>query len=195
MSNHPTNAAHHHPSRLIYNAASGKLTGWVGTTHFNETAYSGGSRGHKSHIPHAQAARYLHDSPATALYGRLATTQEVYDKKTDTYSQRGGTIPPGHYRCVYMHNHPPFHECIFLRPMKDAHAIHSPFSTTPIVHHRGGFFIHGHGPKGSDGCIVLADEHRRKVLNRAIKDFSGPVILEVTNVSYMLPAERGGVNA
>jgi hypothetical protein len=195
VSDHPTSVANHHPARLTYDAATEKLTGWVGTIHFNEIAYSGGGRGHKSHVSHAQATRYLHDSPATTLYGRLATTQEVYDKKTDTYSKRGGTIPPGHYRCVYTDDHATFHQCIFLRPLKDAHAIHSPFAITPIVHNRGGFFIHGHGPKGSDGCIVLENEQRRKVLNQAIKDFPRSVILEVIHVSYMLPAEIGGVIA
>ena len=57
---------------------------------------------------------------------------------------------------------------------------------------RGGFFIHGSGRKGSDGCIVLANEHERQRLNAAVKDFAGVVVLHVTHVGYMLPAELGG---
>jgi hypothetical protein len=178
-------------ARLTYDAASETLTGNVAGNHFHERAFSGGSRGHKSSVRKAAAARYLHNDPLNESLGRLATTREVYDKKTDRYKQRGGTIPPGHYLCVYMRHHAAFGECVFLEPTKDAHAIHSPFSRFPIVHHRDGFFIHGHGPKGSDGCIVLANEPRRKLLNGVIRDFAGSVILEVKNVSYLLPAERG----
>jgi hypothetical protein len=181
-----------HGATLTYNAAAELLTGTIGTANFHEVAFSGGSRGHKTTAPD-KARRYLHKSNLNDSLGRLATTPEVYVKKTDTYQQRGGTIPPGHYRCIYVGNHPTFHECIFLDPAADAHAIRSPFARHPIAHHRGGFYIHGQGPKGSDGCIVLANEQRRKALNHAVRDFihhfHGGVILNVTNVSYVLPAE------
>ena len=183
-----------HPdtATLTYNAAAELLTGKIGTVNFHEVAYSGGSSGHKTTSPD-KAKRYLHKSNVNDSLGRLATTSEVYNKKTDTYQQRGGTIPPGHYRCIYMENHSTFHECILLHPAADAHAIHSPFARHAIVHHRGGFFIHGQGPKGSDGCIVLANELRRKALNQAIRAFihslHGRVILNVEHASYMLPAE------
>lgn len=175
-------------AKLVYSAASQTLTGLIGDIHFNDIAYSGGSRGHKA-TASANAKRYLHASSLNESMGRLATTREIYDKKSDTYSQRGGTIPPGHYHCVYVASHPSFHECIRLDQMRDAHAIVSPFARHAIVHHRGGFFIHGHGPKGSDGCVVLANETRRKLLNQAVKRYQGRVVLEVTHVSYILPAE------
>lgn len=180
-----------HVARLTYNAASEMLTGAIGKEHFNEVAHSGGGRGHKANVSTEKSTRYLHNSPVQESLGRLATTREIYDKKTDTYRQRGGTIPPGHYKCRYMAKHPTFGECVYLEPLEDARAIRSPFASVPIIHHRGGFFIHGHGPKGSDGCLVLAHESRRKALNRAIQNFGGSVILEVTHASYMLPAERG----
>ena len=177
-------------ARLRYNAASQVLSGLIGDTHFNDICYSGGSRGHRA-TTSAKAARYLHASNLNESMGRLATTREIYDEKSDTYTQRGGTIPPGHYHCVYVANHSSFHECIRLVQMRDAHAIASPFARHAIVHHRGGFFIHGHGPKGSDGCLVLANDNRRKLLNQAVERFEGRVVLEVTHVSYMLPAELG----
>jgi len=178
-------------ARLTYNAAAELLSGSIGKAHFHEVAFSGGGRGHKSNVKHAAAARYLHGNPLNDMYGRLATTREVYQEKGDQYDQRGGTIPPGHYLCVYTPNHKTFRECVFLSPQADAFAIRSPFSMFPIPHHRSGFFIHGHGPKGSDGCIVLANESRRTLLNHTIRDFPGSVVLEVKHVSYMLPAERG----
>jgi hypothetical protein len=185
---HHAHKHHAEIARLTYNAASQMLSGLIGDTHFHDIAYSGGSRGHKA-TTSARATRYLHASNLNESMGRFATTREIYDKKSDTYTQRGGTIPPGHYHCVYVANHPSFRECIRLDQMRDAHAIVSPFARHAIVHHRGGFFIHGHGPKGSDGCLVLANEHRRKLLNEAVERFEGRVVLEVIHVSYMLPAE------
>jgi hypothetical protein len=173
---------------LTYNAATGLLTGLVGNQVFNDLADSGGARGHKS-TTHAVARRYLHSNSLNESMGRLATTREAYDKKTDRYTQRGGTLPPGHYHCVYLENHGSFHRCIRLDQMRDAYAIVSPYARQAIFHHRGGFFIHGHGPKGSDGCLVPVSEARRRVLNDAVRDFNGRVILHVTHVSYLLPAE------
>jgi hypothetical protein len=175
-------------ARLKYNAASGFLTGRIGNQVFNDYVDSGGSRGHKP-TTSAISKRYLHSASLNDSLGRLATTREVYNKKSDTYTQRGGTLPPGHYHCVYIENHASFHECIRLDQMHDAHAIVSPFAREAIVHHRGGFFIHGHGPKGSDGCLVPLSETRRRILNQAVRGFDGQVILEVKHVSYMLPAE------
>jgi len=183
-----THRHHGKIARITYNASAQILSGVIGEAHFNDLAYSGGSRGHKA-TTSAKAARYLHASNLNESMGRLGTTREIYEKSSDTYSQRGGTIPPGHYHCVYVANHPSFHACIKLEQMRDAHAIVTPFARHAIVHHRGGFFIHGHGPKGSDGCIVLASETRRKLLNQAVEGFQGRVVLEVTHVSYMLPAE------
>jgi hypothetical protein len=182
------NKRHIHIAKLTYNAASEMLTGQIRDEVFHEIAHSGGSRGHKA-TTSAKAKRYLHSSSLNDSLGRLATTPEIYDKNSDTYKQRGGTLPPGHYECVYLENYKDFHECIRLDQMHDAHAIVSPFARHAIVHHRGGFYIHGHGPKGSDGCLVLAIESRRKILNQAVRDFDGRVILEVTHASYMLPAE------
>ena len=47
-----------------------------------------------------------------------------------------------------------------------------------------------------DVCVpttsVPASSTERSRLNKAVRDFDGKVILEVTHVSYMLPAEVGG---
>ena len=176
-------------ARLEYNAARERLTGAIGDAHFNVIAYSGGSRGHKTDVSAAHAAAYLH-SQANSLFSHLSTTKTI--EKNGKFIQRGGTLPPGHYVCHYHEHHATFGECIQLLQTRDALAIHSQFSAFPIPHGRGGFFIHGAGPKGSDGCIVPASSTERTRLNRAVRDFDGKVILEVTHVSYMLPAEVGG---
>jgi hypothetical protein len=178
-------------AELVYDAAVELLSGTVGGHHFRMVAYSGGSRGHKATVQPGLAEKYLHDQAAT-LSSRLATTTEVKDTKGN-YIRRGGTLPPGHYECRYVAHHNHFGECIQLFRRADARAIHSPFSPHPIPHGRGNdFFIHGSGPKGSDGCIVPAIDAERRRLNHAVKEFRGKVVLQVKNVAYMLPAELEG---
>jgi hypothetical protein len=178
-------------AQLDYDAARELLSGTIGSEHFHMMAYSGGSRGHKAGVKPKLASQYLHGQAGT-LSSHLATTPEIKDAHGN-YVQRGGTLPPGHYRCHYVAHHKTFHECIQLLRSADALAIHSPFSPHPIPHGRGNdFFIHGAGPKGSDGCIVPANEAERRRLNLAVKHFPGRVVLLVKNVSYMLPAELEG---
>ncbi len=62
----------------------------------------------------------------------------------------------------------------------------------PIAHGRDGFFIHGRGTHGSDGCIVPMNPSERKKLNHAVRDHTGPVGLKVVHVGYVLPAENPG---
>jgi hypothetical protein len=186
-------------AELVYDAAARELlTGTIGTApRFHLVAYSGGNRGHVAKSSSKRAdnsssksrAPYLYKQAHTLL-SHLATTQTK--EHNGVYSQRGGTIPPGHDDCVYVKHHPTFGECIRLLRHKDAEAIHSPFSAYPIPHGRANdFFIHGSGAKGSDGCIVPALRGERLRLNKAVHDFQGTVVLYVTNVSYMLPAEVG----
>lgn len=173
---------------LTYDAATEILSGTIGHSAFRMKAYSGGSRGHRSGVKPKLAARYLHNE-SERLSSRMATTVEVKDAAGE-YKQRGGTLPPGHYTCQYIPHHHAFGECIRLLRCPDARAIQTPFYPHPIPHGRGNdFFIHGSGPKGSDGCIVLAVGAERHRLNQAIKNFPGTVLLEVKNVSYLLPPE------
>jgi len=173
---------------LTYDAASEILSGSIGHTMFRMTAYSGGSRGHRAAVNPALADKYLHKQ-ADTLASRLATTSELKDAQ-GRYKRRGGPLPPGHYTCHYLAHHHTFGQCIRLLRSADATAIHTPFYPHAIPHGRGDdFFIHGSGPKGSDGCIVPAIPAERFRLNRAIKQFPGKVMIEVKNVSYQLPPE------
>lgn len=176
-------------AQLVYDAAQELLSGIIGNDPpFIMKAYSGGSRGHKAGVSAKLSARYLHDQAAT-LSSHFANTIEDHGR----YKQRGGTLPAGHYSCHYVACHHAFGDCIQLLRATDARAIHSQFSPHPIPHFRhDDFFIHGSGPKGSDGCIVPANDRERRRLNRAIKDFPGKVVLLVKNVAYQLPAELEG---
>jgi len=131
-----------------------------------------------------------------SIFSHFANTPTIGDgSKKHPYKQRGGTLPPGHYSCSYLANHAPFGECVYLKRDADTR-LHYPTSTGVSLDNRGDdFYIHGSGPKGSDGCLVITDVKERKRLNKAIKNFSdtGHVILLVTHVAYVLPAEGGNL--
>jgi hypothetical protein len=167
-------------ANLTYNAAAELLVGNIGEKHFYMRAVSGGGRG-------STVAGVAQNTAAS----HLTTTPLLMDAKGH-HLQRGGVLPPGKYQCVYVARHRTFHECIWLnRSPQQMHQFNSPFGMQPIAHHRkNDFFIHGTGELGSDGCIVPVHPAERAKLNHAIRDFSGNVYLSVTNVSYMLPAER-----
>ena len=178
---------------LTFNAKREILDGLIGTElSFYLEAYSGGSRGH-SNVNPATAKNYLH-SQENSMYSRFANTQTVGSGSTSNpYKQRGGTLPPGHYSCVYVANHPHFHQCIKLNRDADTY-IRYPTASGVSLNTRGDdFFIHASGPKGSDGCIVVMDNQERHRLNLAVKNFDGKVILLVKDVAYLLPAERDDV--
>jgi hypothetical protein len=163
---------------LTYDAAREWLSGVINAKTFGMRAFSGGGRGSiKTGV--AQSS----------LTSQLATTKLI--KTGHRYSQRGGTLPPGEYGCLYVAHHRKFGECVRLDRHASATRIASPFASHAFAHGRDNdFFIHGRGPLGSDGCIVPADSIKRLWLNRAVRDHKGAVTLQVINVSYALPAER-----
>jgi hypothetical protein len=181
-------------ANLNYNAGAEKLAGTIGKYKFVVTAYSGGSRGHKK--VDEKIALYFRHFEGKSIFSRFANTPTIGEgTKKDPYKQRGGSLPPGHYSCRYLEHHKPFGECIYIKRDADTH-IHYPTSSGVSLDNRADdFYIHGSGPKGSDGCIVIPDEKERLRLNRAVKEFSqrGHVILLVTDVAYLLPAERDDI--
>jgi hypothetical protein len=144
---------------LIYDSGHEMLHGTVGTTQFSFRAYSGGGRGSVN-------------KPAG-----VATVSSWSFRIKEHGNVRGGPLPPGNYKCVYYSNHPKFHECISLNPIDVAD-----------LANRDGFFIHGRGPKGSDGCIVPAVKDDRLKLIASIKNHPGTV-LRVVN-PYFIPEGR-----
>jgi hypothetical protein len=179
-------------ANLEYDASTERLTGTIGhALPFNIPAYSGGSRGHQQ-VKTEISKLYLH-SEASSPSSRYANTETVgKGTKASPYKQRGGTLPPGHYSCNYIAHHEHFHECIWLKRDADTHFRYPTASGVSLDNRADDFYIHGSGPKGSDGCIVIPDKKERLRLNHAVRDFSkhGHVILLVKNVAYLLPAER-----
>ena len=133
--------------QLSYFIFEGVLTGVFGRDQIYITAWSGGAGGSKKLKP-------TDDANNPYSYG----VKEVSDPKNPT---RGGPIPPGPYR--------------ILPPGRDAHlGLCSRLvpQFTPL-NHRGGFAIHGQGPKGSDGCIVIPHKDFHRLMDKLAQSGGG----------------------
>ena len=183
---------------LTYNAFDETLSGTIpGNDPFLMKAFSGGSRGHKVHPSKSPAEKAIAASIAKEnLYDQASgsaswfgNTPEV--KKDGKYVQRGGIIPAGHYACEYCETASVGKDVVKLTGDADSHFVptryvYGPFPTGGNKP-RDGFYIHGHGNKGSDGCIVPDSPSERLRLSYAIRDFDGDVTLWVRHVTYNLP--------
>lgn len=138
---------------LTYDIQSQRLSGTVGNQRFDMVAVSGGGRGSKIRPEGQETLR----------------SWSVGTKEDATRGDRGGPIPPGFYICRHLQNHPPFGECIFLEQTLTSLLVLTPGSPLGVeVQQRDGFYVHGRGPKGSDGCIVPLVETERQRLNHAV---------------------------
>jgi hypothetical protein len=173
-----------------------KITGVIGKNEaFDIAAVSGGSRGHKPLAKQTAADGALNTSryryaEAEMPTSHYANTPQIGGENGKPYLQRGGTLYPGHYTCHYLADYKHFHECIRLAPGPDTN-FYYPTASGAKFTGRTGFYIHGQGVLGSDGCIVIVDGKERHRLNTAIRDFKGTVKLLVSGVAYLLPAEGG----
>lgn len=155
---------------LTYSIAREWLEGTVGKARFSMRAFSGGGRGRTGSGASHDAGSY-----------------DVFRKTDHAGGVHGGPLPPGLYICRYVAHHHHFGECIFL--MQTPTALFTVDAKAEIrFHDRGGFFIHGRGAHGSDGCIVPESQSERTRLNRAIRDEAGMVLLKVEEQGMPLPA-------
>jgi hypothetical protein len=159
---------------LSYSIARELLEGEVGNDRFVMRAVSGGGRGRKGGGAEHNWVSY-----------------NVFRKEKDGPAghTHGGPLPPGIYICKYVANHATFHECIYLQPTITA-MFEVDARANVHFYNRDQFYIHGHGPHGSDGCIVPAMNSERIRLNKAIKNADGAVMLKVSELGMPLPAAR-----
>ena len=153
---------------LTYSIAREWLNGTVNSESFSMRAWSGGGRGR--------------------VGSGAEHTLESYDtSRKEAKGILGGPLPYGVYICKYVANHPKFHECIFLQQTITS-IIQTDVLGRIYATDRGGFYIHGRGEKGSDGCIVPENLGERVRLNRAIKASREVVLLKVAEPGMPLPA-------
>jgi hypothetical protein len=150
---------------LRYSIRDECLYGTIAKTSFSMKAFSGGGRG-------STAGKERTD---LKHWNTRKKAPDTYDEKN-----RGGSIPIGLYLASYFGVHPVLGACSQLTQTLSSLIqtdFESPigFSVTP----RDKFYIHGEGPKGSDGCIVPANKVDLRELLVAIKGVQGPVVLLV----------------
>lgn len=139
-------------AELTYYIFEGILTGTANKAFFQISAVSGGGAGSTKNRPESSANNPYMEGLKTAAATK--TTGHVH----------GGPIPPGKYTIQKPSHHPHLGLSAQLlhprwRPMG-----------------RDGFYIHGRGPHGSDGCIVPLDHGKFQQLMTALTHSHGGVL-------------------
>jgi len=130
----------------------GVLAGTVDGRMFNMPALSGGGGGSTQHRP-----TFAANNPYMEAFKTVA--------KAGKGHVHGGPIPPGKYTIK-----------------KPGHDKHLGLSAELVHPHwkpmgRDGFFIHGRGPHGSDGCIVPVNAHQFQKLMTALTLSNGGTLI------------------
>ena len=137
------------PANLTYSIFEGVLTGLIGGRIIHIRALSGGGGGSTAHRANASTNNPYMESLKTSKPG--ASGGHVH----------GGPIPPGKYAVSTPAHHP-----------------HLGLSARLVHPHlkpagRDGFYIHGRGPHGSDGCIVPVNAAEFNQLMTALTKSNG----------------------
>jgi type VI secretion system (T6SS) effector TldE1-like protein len=119
-------------AHLTYYLFEGLLVGTAGSRRVHITALSGGGGGSTK------------ATPAPSTNNPYMTGFKTIDTKTQHV--HGGPIPPGKYVITTPNRHPHLGRAAQLTPC----------GPQPM-YGRSGFYIHGRGVHGSDGCIVPLD--------------------------------------
>lgn len=141
------------PANLTYYIWDGVLVGTVNGRLFTIPALSGGGGGSTKNRPTDAANNPYMEGLKTA--GKTSTKGHVH----------GGPIPPGKYTI----KKPGHHKHLGL----SAELVHPHWK--PMG--RDGFFIHGRGHHGSDGCIVPRDLHQFLDLMSALTQSNGGTLI------------------
>lgn len=150
---------------LKYSIRDECLYGSVNGVSFSMRAYSGGGRGSTKGVERTDIGHWSTAKKAPANFDE---------------SDRGGPIPVGLYLATHYGEHQTLGQCAELTQTIVSLLQRDYASATGLrVTDRDGFFIHGRGPKGSDGCIVPSKAADLMSLLAAIAAVGGPVILIV----------------
>jgi hypothetical protein len=149
---------------LLYDIANERLMGTIGNERISLWARAGGGR-----------ASTTHSEGQAGQLGLAAwdTQRQLAGNK------RGGPLPIGVYVIHKPAHHPHLGLAAYLEQTVTSLLYEMPSSPTGIsVTKRGGFYIHGRGPKGSDGCIVPMESfsHLMQLLTTC-----APIALKVIN--------------
>jgi hypothetical protein len=138
-------------SNLTYYIFEGVLTGFANGSLIHISALSGGGGGSTKNRPSESVNNPYMEGLKTA--------------STRTGHVHGGPLPPG----TYAVKHPAVHKHLGL----SAELV----PKRGNMMGRGGFFIHGRGPHGSDGCIVPLDHVQFNRLMHALNMSNGGILV------------------
>jgi hypothetical protein len=155
---------------LKYDITNERLMGKIGTHSISISASSGGGRGSKVH-PRGEP-------------GQLGIASWDTQRK-ESGGVRGGPLPPGFYRVLKPAQVAHLGLAAQLEPTLTSLLYVDPSSGLGVsVTKRDGFYIHGAGPKGSDGCIVIQKPEFSWIMN--LLAANAPLMLEVVNAGVRL---------
>jgi hypothetical protein len=120
---------------LVYYIWDERLVGSLGNQSFNIHAVSGGGRGATIGVPDRSLASY---SP----------------HRRKAHGIRGGVIPPGWWRV----ERPSEYRGKMMRPSARLIPMSMQWVDYNRDYDREPFLIHGRGPQGSDGCLVIESD-------------------------------------
>ena len=110
-----------------------------------------------------------------------------------TKKDRGGPLPVGLYLAKYYGFHAHLGRCAILMQTISSLLHADPWSDIGMsVTNRAGFYIHGKGPKGSDGCIVPSKNSDLKSILDALEDEDSVIALLVQDEG--INAEKMEIN-
>lgn len=144
---------------LVYLIGEERLYGKVGGEQLSLRAYSGGARGSRVAARPENSAASFDVRKGVEGHGP---------------GERGGPLPPGHYLAHATEQHHTLGRANWLESV----TAHLKYQTRDYS--RGpGFYIHGRGPLGSDGCIVPDAPAQREHLQSLIDSVGHPIPLWV----------------
>ena len=150
------------PANLTFYITEGVLAGTANGHMIQISAVSGGGGGSKRNPPNASM-----NNPSDQSLKEVEGPNHVH----------GGPIPAGRYKMMTPHRHRVLGLSARLDPYDDVQASQ--------MYGRDAFYIHGRGPHGSDGCIVLM-EHFADTMAALTRDRGG--------VLYVLEAMGNAVS-
>ena len=137
------------PANLTYYITEGVLAGTANGHMIHISAVSGGGGGSRRNPPSSDM-----NNPRSQSLKEVDGAHHVH----------GGPIPAGRYRVFTPSHHRILGLSARLDPYDDAQASR--------MYGRDAFYIHGRGPHGSDGCIVLM-EHFADTMAALTRDRGG----------------------
>ena len=150
---------------LKYSISGESLYGTIGDQTFSMKAFSGGGRG-------STAGLERHD---LKHWSTRKKAPPAFSPK-----ERGGPLPVGMYLVQYYGVHEHLGRCAHLMQTLTSLLHADPWSDTGVsVTNRSGFYIHGRGRRGSDGCIVPSIGTDLTLLLDAIESAEGAIPLFV----------------